>query len=807
MGTERKRNLDAEVRSTQRSAESQRHGRSPSANGAAPEPGGHGPGLPVKRHYSRRRAVVILLLWLTVVAAFIPLVIDFTSRIQSTLSGMKGTPSENVRINVVKNFSTALAFPTAIVWDAKGLPPAEADAAWKNLLAALSADPAVNDVTDGNVMIENWPRSDWHAAFVAVKASTYGGAEKVVPSLRADVAKLSFPGAQKPWVTGGPALFLDLNIASTESLRSGELIALPVAFIILLFVFRSFVAAFLPVMVATIGVICTLGILSFFATPHLHYLPFLPAMGVTFFVPNLVTMIGLGVGIDYCLIYLARYRRERANHLTTQEALLLTRQTAGKTVLVSAVLVMSGFLTLLFIPLEFFTSIALGGMLVVASVALATLTLLPAMIFLVGSKLEWGSSVLCPASRLKLGRSFFDHWGQFVVRRRWGCVALGLILLTLLAIPFFRLHISSVEAKNIPSKSDSRQGYESLYHELGPGWMMPAIVLVQHPTKDWMNGDGLAQEKNLVDQLAKLDNTEKVLTVTDNSGSRRAQQMRMGMLTSFNDTSQSIIMMLSHEDPESRAARDWLDRITTVLKDAEKAAPSGPRYSLGGLPAVTHTADNVIMGALPMVILATLASTFVLLTLFMRSVLVSLKAIILNLFCVMAAYGFQVVCFQDGWGARLFHLFPTDGLNTVVLVICFCALFGLSMDYEVFILSAVRESWLDNHNINLAVQEGLLRVAGIITSAAFIMIAVFLSFAFGDVVEIEQLGVGLSFAVLLDATVIRLLLVPGIMTLMGRWAFWCPGHKLPVAERHPRGHHYHGEKLSPPDEVKRVAGL
>jgi RND superfamily putative drug exporter len=749
--------------------------------------------------------VVSLLVWLTVVAAFIPLVIDFTSRIQSTLTGTKGTPSENVRINVVKNFSTALAFPTAIVWDAKGLPPDEADAAWKNLLAAIRADPTVNDVTDGNVMIENWPRSDWHAAFVAVGASTYGGAEAIVHNLRADVAKLSFPGAQKPWVTGGPALFLDLNLASTESLRSGELIALPVAFVILLLVFRSFVAAFLPVMVATIGVVCTLGILSFLSLPHPHLS--LPAMGVTFFVPNLVTMIGLGVGIDYCLIYLARYRRERANHLTTQEALQLTRQTAGKTVLASAVLVMSGFLTLLFIPLEFFTSIAVGGMLVVACVALATLTLLPAMIFLVGSKLEWGSSVLCPMSRLKVGRPFFDHWGQFVVRRKWGCVAVGLILLTLLAIPFFRLNIASVEAKNIPSKSESRRGYESLAENLGAGWMMPAIILVQHPTKDWMNADGLAQEKNLVDQLAQLDNTEKVLTVTDNSGSRRSQQTRMGLLTSFNDTSQSVILMLSRTDPESPTARTWLGNITKKLNESEKAIPDGPRYSLGGLPSVTLSADNVIMGALPMVILATLASTFVLLTLFMRSVLVSLKAIILNLFCVMAAYGFQVVCFQDGWGAKLFHLYPTDGLNTVVLVICFCALFGLSMDYEVFILSAVRESWLDNHNISLAVQEGLLRVAGIITSAAFIMIAVFLSFAFGDVVEIEQLGVGLSFAVLLDATVIRLLLVPGIMTLMGRWAFWCPGHKLPVAERHPRGHHYHGEKLTPPDEVKRVAGL
>jgi RND superfamily putative drug exporter len=794
--------LDPKIGANHRVAEPQRPLR-PDSNGSVPAKGGS---LRVRRLYSRRHAVLSVLFWLIMVGVFIPLAIQFTSRMQTTLSGTKGTPSENVRINVVKNFSTALAFPTAIVWDAKGLPAADADTAWKNLLDSVRADPGVNEVTDGNVMIENWPRSDWHAAFVAVGATTYGDAEKVVPNLRADVAKLPFPGAKRPWVTGGPALFLDLNIASTESLRAGELVALPVTFVILLLVFRSIVAAFLPVMVATLGVICTLGILSFFATPHHHYLSLLPVLGITFFVPNLVTMIGLGVGIDYCLIYLARYRRERANHLTTQEALLLTRQTAGKTVVASAVLVMSGFLMLLFIPLDFFNSIAVGGMLVVACVALATLTLLPAMIFLVGSYLEWGSSLLRPWTAFKIAPNCFENWGRFVVRCPWRCILLGLAILILLAVPSRRLLIASIEAKNIPPKSESRQGYESLSQNLGAGWMMPAIILVQHPNADWII-NGMPVEKELVDKLSSLSNTEKVLTVTDATGSKRAQQTRMGLLTGNPDASQSVILMLSRTDPQSPSARDWLDQITAVLQKSEKAMPNGPHYSLGGLPSVTLSADRVIKGALPMVILATLVSTFVLLTLFMRSLLISLKAIVLNLLCVMAAYGFQVICFQDGWGAKLFNFFPTDGLNTVVMVICFCALFGLSMDYEVFILSAVRESWLDNHNMCLAVQEGLLRVAGIITSAAFIMIAVFLSFAFGDVVEIEQLGVGLSFAVLLDATVIRLLLVPSIMTVMGRWAFWCPGHKLPVAERHPRGHHYHGEKLTPPEEAKRVTGL
>ena len=395
----------------------------------------------MKRLYSRRTALLFVGLWIGLAVAFAPLAYEFTSHLQTTLSGTPGTPSEAVRENVVKNFSTALAFPTAIVWDAKGAPPAEADAAWSTLLDAIRGGAGVKDVTDGNVMIENWPRSDWHAAFVALDATTYGGAEKIVPDLRADVAKLSFPGKARPWVTGGPALFLDLNVASTESLRSGELIALPVTFVILLLVFRSFVAALLPVLVATLGVVCTLGMMSFLAMPH-PWLFYPNPMGVTFFVPNLVTMIGLGVGIDYCLIYLARYRRERAL-VTTQEALQLTRRTAGKTVLASAVLVMSGFLTLLFIPLDFFTSIAVGGMLVVACVAAATLTLLPAMIFLVGSKLEWGGDFLVPLKALRMGMRTCERWGHMVVNDRWKCVGVGMLILMILAFPAWWLEIAS----------------------------------------------------------------------------------------------------------------------------------------------------------------------------------------------------------------------------------------------------------------------------------------------------------------------------------------------------------------------------
>jgi RND superfamily putative drug exporter len=765
-------------------------------------PSSCGPGeLPIARHYSRRRALSWFCVWLVLAIVFSPLAYLFTNRIQSTLSGMKGSAPETVRLNLVKNFSTALAFPAAIVWDAKGLPKDQADATWANVLDTIHADPVVKDVTDGKAMIEKWPRPDWYAAFVALDESTYGGAQKAIPKLRHDISTLKFPG-QRPWVTGGPALFLDLNIASTEALRTGELIALPVTFIILLLVFRSPVSALLPVIVAALGVVCTLGVLSFLADDHdifgLHW----SAMSVTFFVPNLVTMIGLGVGIDYCLIYLARYRRERANHLTTQEALQITRQTAGKTVVASAVLVMSGFLTLLFIPLEFFTSIALGGMLVVLIVALATLTLLPAMIFLVGTRLEWGRISLALLHNLRVRANFAERWCHILVTRPRTCLLIGLLILGLLSLPAFWLNIGSVEARNLPRLAESRLGYDSLTKNLGAGWMMPAIVLVQHPSDDWITGDGLTVERDLVKQFNGLDNTAKTLTVSDTSDSRKLQQARMVLLTSDKAPSQSVILLLSKTDPQSTEARKWLVLIDGILRTTEAASPPNTHYYLGGLPTVTFSADSVIIGTLPKVIGVTLCSTFLLLLLFMRSLLVAIKAIVLNLLCVLAAYGFQVLCFQEGWGAHLFGLFSTDGLNTVVLVICFCALFGLSMDYEVFILSAVRESWLDQHNMRLAVQDGFLRVGGIITSAAFIMVSVFLSFAFGAVVEIEQLGVGLSFAVLLDATVIRLFLVPSIMVLMGRWAFWCPGHTLPVAERHIHGHGGHGPQFET-GEIKR----
>ena len=558
-----------------------------SSLGARPDPGTPQE-LPIVRHYSWRRAWTWFAAWLVLAVVFGPLAYQFSNRIQSTLNGMQGSAPETVRINLVKNFSTALAFPAAIVWDAKGVPPDQAEAAWAGLLQTARDEPNDMDVTDGRTMIDNWPRTDWYAAFVALKASTYGGAQKAIPILRHDMGKLNLPGGSRAWVTGGPALFLDLNTASTDALRTGELIALPVTFVILLLVFRTPVSALLPVIVAALGVVCTLGVLSFLSQDHallgLHW----TGMTVTFFVPNLVTMIGLGVGIDYCLIYLARYRRERANHMTRQEALQIARRTAGKTVLASAVLVMSGFLTLLFIPLDFFKSIAAGGVLVVAIVALATLTLLPAMIFLAGNRLEWARLSLAPLSKFRSRVHFGERWCHLLLSRPRLCVVAGLLILVLLALPSLRLRTGSIEAKNLPVHSEAREGYESLTDNLGAGWMMPAIVLVQHPTGDWISGSGLSDEKLLVNQFDELPNTSKVVTVSDSTGPRRVQQSRMGLLTSYADPTQSVILLLSKTDPAitRRTCNGWSTSARSSRHRPGGGSPAGvallPRWSAGG---------------------------------------------------------------------------------------------------------------------------------------------------------------------------------------------------------------------------------
>ncbi|MEM1058185.1 MAG: MMPL family transporter [Verrucomicrobiota bacterium] len=730
---------------------------------------------PALSHFDRltpSRAALVVLFWALLAALMTPSAWMFAHRLTGTFSGTENSEPAQVEDALVDNFSTALAFPSALVWDAVGVPPEEADAAWSNLIDTAEAHPEIIDVSDAHNLMSGKVRDDWHVAFLELDVETFGQAELRLPQIREYLAeKVNMPGEGTFHITGGPAMFLDLNTTSTNALKRAELIALPVAFLILLVVFRTPLAALLPVLVAGVGVVITLGVLSFLA----KYIP------VTFFVPNLVTMIGLGVGIDYCLIYLARYRRERELHLTTQEALAESRRTAGHTVLVSAVLVMTGFLVLLVIPLSFFFSIALGGLLIVGCVAATTLTLLPALVVLLGSSLEWGQVYRTDGKFKEKLHNFYRWWSRWLLRNPWKCFLAGAALLLFIASPVTRLMITSLQVDTLPASAEARIGYESMEKELGPGWLLPTMILVQHPDESWWEPAQQERERALVERLEALPGTAEVVAPSDPKEEigRRAAQVRSFLLEGDPDRTQTLILMIPDDDPQSTGAREWLRDVHRILDEEEAAHPDGPTFKLGGISAITAVTDEVIFSYLPIVIGLTLLTTFLLLLYFMKSIFVPLKAIVLNLLCVMAAYGFLVFWFQDGWGAGMGAFHEVDGLNTIVLVVMFCALFGLSMDYEVFILSAVRESWLERKDMDYAIEEGLVRTAGIITSAAIILVSVFLCFAFAGVLETQQLGTGMSFAVLLDATLIRCVLVPSSMALMGEFNWWLPGQPLP----------------------------
>lgn len=727
-------------------------------------------------------------MWVVLGAWFAPSAWNFAHQVRGTLSGVTNSPAAQVQQSLARNFSTALAFPMAVVWDARSLPKEEADAMWLQIKEQLAEIPGNKQleipgitpggVKDARLFIPDWPDERWHLAFLEVDTLDYRGAEKFLPMAREfikDKIRDKLPANAPPlYITGGPALFHDLNTESTEALRRAEAIAMPIAFLILLVIFRGLVASMMPLVVAGVGVVVTLGLLSISAA----------YMEITFFVPNLVSMIGLGVGIDYSLLYLARFRRERGLHQTTHQALRLCQQRAGHTIMVSAAMVVSGFAALCIIPLQFFQSIALAGSLVVICVAASSLTLQPALILLLGPALEWGQIRKSDSGMTVRLQGIWRSLARTVIARPIMFTVLGSSILLLFAAPVLYLKNAALQAGTLPPQAEARKGFDSLAAMLGPGWVMPTIILVQHPNAEWTGDPASAQrERELAARLRLLPNTSVVVVMRDPSDPPATRRAKATIMEGNNDLTQSLIFLLPKADPHSNISRSWLQDVQRELTAQETANPGQEKFVLGGIPATTFYTDKIIADAIPRVIGMTLVTTFLFLMLMIQSILVPLKAILMNLLCVMAAYGIQVLWFQEGYGALVDPTFiPIDGINTIVMIICFCALFGLSMDYEVFILSAIRESWLDQKDMKIAIEDGIMKTAGVVTSAAVIMVAVFVSFAFVSVVETRQLGIGLSFAVLLDATLIRIILVPATMTLMGRWNWWLPWRPMPLAE-------------------------
>jgi RND superfamily putative drug exporter len=532
-----------------------------------------------------------------------------------------------------------------------------------------------------------------------------------------DALRRGLAGTPRAYVTGQPAVQHDLDPVFAGDLHRGEAIAVPLTLLVLLFVFGLSVAVLIPFAVAACSV--TASFVVVWAVAH--------ELSMVAYVRNLVELIGLGLAVDYSLLIVHRFREELWAGATVDDAVKRTMATAGRSVAFSGAAVAVGLGLLLAVPVPFIRSLGIGGLVVpLASIAVAA-TLQPVLLVLVGR-------------RVLRERHEGPFWGQVarrVVRRPGRIAAAGAALLLVLAAPAVRLQLTPGSLTGLPSSVESVRGYDLLRKGLGGGIVTPTHVVIAPPAP--------AAAHKLVTAIAHDPETLYVA-----SGSHPPYAV---------GGAQQIVVANRH-DWGADETRTYVRRLRNDLIP-EAGFPPGTEVVAGGAPPQGVDFLDRAYGAFPWVVAAVLALMCVVLLWAFRSVLLPLKAVILNVLSVAAAYGILAATFRH----------PIEAWVPIVL---FATLFGLSMDYEVFIVTRIREAHDRGATDTEAVALGLERTGRIVTAAAAVMVIAFLGFAVGRIEGLRQFGVGLAAAVALDATIVRALLVPSLMAVLGRWNWWLP---------------------------------
>ena len=502
------------------------------------------------------------------------------------------------------------------------------------------------------------------------------------------------------------------------------------ALIVLALVFGSWLAI-LPLVIAGVSILTTFALLRILTE----------ITQVSFVVQFLVGLIGLGVAIDYSLLVVFRWREQRAAGETGERAVVAAMETAGHAVAVSGITVGIGLLAMVVVPVPFIRSIGFGGLMIPIVSVLAALTLLPILLVSIGERLDRRHSV----SRDGEAGSGWTRWSRFVVRRRWVGAVVGVGILGVLAAVALSLNPGQPSVDSLSSGGDARTALDDLEGAgIGTGVLTPIEVLAEA-------GSSGADAS----RLAHVEGVERVLSP---SGS----EWRRG--------GAALLSVLPEDDSGSSAGRATLDRV----RDLEDGLPGDAR--IGGPAAQDRDLTEAIYSSFPLMVAAIALITFLLLAFSLRSVVLPLKAIALNVLSIGASFGIVVLIWQEGWASQLIGGVPATGaiVNWVPLAI-FAFLYGLSMDYEVFILSRVREEYDATGSTDEAVVRGLGRTGRLVTSGALILFLAFVALSSGPSVEIKVFATGLAAGIALDATVVRALVVPALISLLGDANWWLPG--------------------------------
>ncbi|MGH2558315.1 MAG: MMPL family transporter [Thermomicrobiales bacterium] len=551
------------------------------------------------------------------------------------------------------------------------------------------------------------------------------------------------------------------NIAD-EDLAKAEQVGLPVALLVLIVVFGALIAAGLPILLGIVSIFVAVGLTAVVS----QFVDITPEVTV------MITMIGLAVGIDYALFVIERYREERRHGMPKQEAIAVAGGTAGKAVLFSGITVILALMGMFIIPVNVFHSLAAGAILAVLVAVFATQTFIPALLSLLGDKIDF------PRRRRKaaelqggrrqentlgtghsvLGTGFWGRITRRVMANPGRSLVFALVILIGAALPVFALETGEPTIASQPD-SDVKTGYQILEQEFYAGVLDPVVFVV----------DGQVDDPAVTQGVEQLTAT---LGEDDFYGAPAITQSAEGDLT--------VVQVPMAVDPNTEQAYDAIGTLRHEIVPGAFGGYAGHVYITGD-SAETVDFNHALNDDAPKVFVFVLGLSFLLLLLAFRSIVVPLTAIVMNLLSVGAAYGLLVAVFQEGIGNDLLGLHQTETITAWVPIFLFCVLFGLSMDYHVFLLSRIREHYDQTHRNEESVAVGLQATGKIITGAALIMVAVFGAFASGRLVEIQQMGFGLAVAVFLDATIVRSILVPSAMKLLGDKNWYLPRvlHWLP----------------------------
>jgi len=727
--------------------------------------------------WSARHRRLVLAAWALVLIAAAPLALRTSDSLRS--GGFIRDDLESARAKALLETEIGVSQAAAVVVFHSdtlkaGDPRFEAPAA--AAVAAIPQAPYVSGVLS-HALQTRQVSADGHTAYDVVFLNLPADdSPKALPGLRAAL-RTDVEPAIEVGLAGGPAFYGDVQDVSESDLRRSELISFPLAAVALLLVFGSVVAASLPLAVGGAAVLAALAAIFLVAQ----------AVPMSIFVLNLATLLGLGLGVDYSLLMTSRFREELAARENQPDAVAdaigATVATAGRAVFFSGVTVLLGLLGLVLFDFMILRSVGIAGAIVVGLAVSAALTLLPALFSFVGVRLD-----SLRVRRIASASTEDGAWARLarsVMARPVAVLVPTLAVLLTLGVPFLHVQFNAPDSRILPESVPSRVWFDRLEAAFGPGPFAPIVLAIRTdgPATSPANVAALydysrrlaadpriARVDSLVDVDPRLTLGQYELLYASPSGPPdRFVQTALASTTKGELTDFTITTNYGPNDAPGRAlVRDLRGGSGAV------APPPGMQVLVGGGAADVEDVVTGIGADFPRTAAFILITSYAVLFVLLRSVLLPIKAVVMNSLSILASFGALVWIFQDGNLSTLIGTRPLGFVETTQPVILFCVLFGLSMDYEVFLLTRMRETWDATHDNRTAVAHGLERSGRIVTSAALIVVVVAGSFAFADIVLIKALGLGIAIAVALDATVVRALLVPAAMRLLGKWNWWLP---------------------------------